>query len=279
MRIYLISAFLLLSGCVIAQEHQEFSIPEEMEDSLSSLTVTPIEKPKELLKQIFNRIEQALLQKHEARRYLIKSSYNIDNMPPFLVRAIYPVESDNGLELCSHFQKEKKRFEEFHIESKDDLVIRDTAWLKLWTLENFEGPVHLYTNKDFNSRVFSYLPWLLGYKDTMKRYKVKVYSITDETGRGVYRVDFVNNKKEDPHWNNSSYTFNATAFFDSRTLRMTQFNRAHSYSSTQIPADRHRIQYDYEDRNGFPVLRQIKSNDYYYYPQMIIRTTIELMDK
>ena len=279
-RIPLALALLLLTLCheVAAQEHQEFSIPEEMEDSLSSLAITPIEKPKELLKQIFGRLEQALQQKHEARRYLIKASYNIDHMPPFLIRAIFPVKSDNGLELScwTHFQEEKNMFEEFHIESKDDLMIRDTTRLKLWTLENFEGPVHLYTNKDYNSRIFVYMPWLLGYKNTMKRYKVKVYSITDETGRGVYRVDFVDNKKVNQYGFKSSYTFNATAFFDSRTLRMTQFNRDFSYSSTQIPANRHRYQYDYEDRNGFPVLRQIKKND--YFPQLVIRTTIKLMD-
>ena len=57
-------ALLLLTLCheVSAQEHQEFSIPEEMEDSLSSLAVTPIEKPKELLNLIFDRLEMDLQQ-------------------------------------------------------------------------------------------------------------------------------------------------------------------------------------------------------------------------
>ena len=63
-RIPLALALLLLTLCheVAAQEHQEFSIPEEMEDSLSSLAITPIEKPKELLKQIFDRLEMDLQQ-------------------------------------------------------------------------------------------------------------------------------------------------------------------------------------------------------------------------
>ena len=57
-------ALLLLTLCheVAAQEHQEFSIPEEMEDSLSSLAVTPIEKAKELLNLIFDRLEMDLQQ-------------------------------------------------------------------------------------------------------------------------------------------------------------------------------------------------------------------------
>ena len=57
-------ALLLLIFCheVAAQEHQEFSIPKEMEDSLSSLAVTPIEKPKELLNLIFDRLEMDLQQ-------------------------------------------------------------------------------------------------------------------------------------------------------------------------------------------------------------------------
>ena len=57
-------ALLLPTLCheVAAQEHQEFSIPKEMEDSLSSLAVTPIEKPKELLDLIFDCLEMDLQQ-------------------------------------------------------------------------------------------------------------------------------------------------------------------------------------------------------------------------
>ena len=63
-RIPLALALLLLTLCheVAAQEHQEFSIPTEMEDSLSSLAITPIEKPKELLNLIFDRLEMDLQQ-------------------------------------------------------------------------------------------------------------------------------------------------------------------------------------------------------------------------
>ena len=63
-RIPLALALLLLTLCheVSAQEHQEFSIPTEMEDSLSSLAITPIEKPKELLNLIFDRLEMDLQQ-------------------------------------------------------------------------------------------------------------------------------------------------------------------------------------------------------------------------
>ena len=60
---FLLMLVLQLACCAAsAQEHQEFSIPEEMEDSLSSLAVTPIEEPKELLKQIFDRLEMDLQQ-------------------------------------------------------------------------------------------------------------------------------------------------------------------------------------------------------------------------
>ena len=59
----LLTLILQIAYCAVsAQEHQEFSIPKEMEDSLSSLAVTPIEKPKELLKQIFDRLEMDLQQ-------------------------------------------------------------------------------------------------------------------------------------------------------------------------------------------------------------------------
>ena len=59
----LLTLILKIAYCAVsAQEHQEFSIPEEMEDSLSSLAVTPIEKPKELLNLIFDRLEMDLQQ-------------------------------------------------------------------------------------------------------------------------------------------------------------------------------------------------------------------------
>ena len=59
----LLTLILQIACCAAsAQEHQEFSIPEEMEDSLSSLAITLIEKPKELLKQIFDRLEIDLQQ-------------------------------------------------------------------------------------------------------------------------------------------------------------------------------------------------------------------------
>ena len=61
-RIPLALLLLILRNEIAAQEHQEFSIPTEMEDSLSSLAITPIEKPKELLKQIFDRLEIDLQQ-------------------------------------------------------------------------------------------------------------------------------------------------------------------------------------------------------------------------
>ena len=63
-RIPLALSLLLLIFCheVAVQEHQEFSIPTEMEDSLSSLAITPIEKPKELLNLIFDRLEMDLQQ-------------------------------------------------------------------------------------------------------------------------------------------------------------------------------------------------------------------------
>ena len=59
----LLTLILQLACCAVsAQEHRESSIPTEMEDSLSSLAITPIEKPKELLKQIFGRLEMDLQQ-------------------------------------------------------------------------------------------------------------------------------------------------------------------------------------------------------------------------
>ena len=59
----LLTLILQIAYCAVsAQEHQEFSIPTEMEDSLSSLAVTPIEKPKELLNLIFDRLEMNLQQ-------------------------------------------------------------------------------------------------------------------------------------------------------------------------------------------------------------------------
>ena len=78
------SALLLLAGSAVAQESKGFSFPEEREDSLSSLAIMPVKRPKELLMQVAERIELALQQRHGARKYRIKSSYKFDydSIPP-----------------------------------------------------------------------------------------------------------------------------------------------------------------------------------------------------
>ena len=54
----------------------------------------------------------------------------------------------------------------------------------------------------------------------MSMHHIKVYSISDESGRGVYRVDFSPRKHIGYGFSGSKY--NGTAYFDRKSLRIKQ---------------------------------------------------------
>ena len=270
---FLLMLVLQLACCAAsAQEHQEFSIPEEMEDSLSSLTVTPIEEPKELLKQVFDRLEIDLQQKHEARKYLSKAYFEYDVIPPFTASVILPIEGDNGIEVLGQMWKLAGiELEDFNVSLKEKLTKSSIARIKDHLLWELEGCVHSCTHKSYASKKgWGHKPWLVGYKDAVKRFAIEAYRITDDSGRGVFRINFLE-KRKDKVFNKRIY-INITAYFDINTLRLTRL-----YADYLNDPWRFRQLYDYEDRNGFPLLRQLKANE--QYTGLLVKKTIKLMDK
>ncbi len=271
-RTIIILTFLFLAGSVMAQESQESSLSDEMEDSLSSLAVTPIEKPKELLKQIFERLEIDLQQKHEARKYLSKAYFEYDVIPPFTASVILPIEGDNGIEVLGQMWKLAGiELEDFNVSLKEKLTKSSIARIKDHLLWELEGCVHSCTHKSYASKKgWGHKPWLVGYKDAVKRFAIEAYRITDDSGRGVFRIIFLE-KRKDKVFNKRIY-INITAYFDINTLRLTRL-----YADYLNDPWRFRQLYDYEDRNGFPLLRQLKANE--QYTGLLVKKTIKLMDK
>ena len=114
-------------------------------------------------------------------------------------------------------------------------------------------------------------------------YDVKVYSISDESGRGVYRIDYSPKRKRITLENRIYYyeLFTGTAYFDMHTLQLTQekgkmlydmqpFKRmfekriyagdsSFSYSSPTSPTwTLVRYQVDYETNESAPIINQIR---------------------
>ena len=195
----LLTLILQIAYCAVsAQEHRESSIPKEMEDSLSSLAVTPIEEPKELLKQVFDRLEIDLQQKHEARKYLSKAYFEYDVIPPFTASVILPIEGDNGIEVLGQMWKLAGiELEDFNVSLKEKLTKSSIARIKDHLLWEFEGCVHSCTHKSYASKKgWGHKPWLVGYKDAVKRFAIEAYRITDDSGRGVFRINFLEKRKD-----------------------------------------------------------------------------------
>ena len=62
MKKYLFALLMLCAAQVFAQEPLDSAFFHEMEDSVSSLTIVPIEKPEALLKEIAGRLSEDMAQ-------------------------------------------------------------------------------------------------------------------------------------------------------------------------------------------------------------------------
>ena len=250
-RIPLALALLLLTLCheVAAQEHQEFSIPEEMEDSISVLSIKPIRKPEKLLKRIIERLKIDLQQEHETCSYQIEASFSQDALMPFSASGIVLAEAGVGLD--------KARIEDFRYDGPYDLAFEDTVHIKSFLLQFATlSPVHAH--KAYWETYKAKSP-LLNAKETMRCYDVTADSIADGIGRSVIRFCFAWKEKQakDFDWDHYNGEITGTAYFDSRTLRLSGF-KGKVYLPSLKYITRLHYQVDYYEREKTPVVRCLK---------------------
>ena len=132
---------------------------------------------------------------------------------------------------------------------------KDSSWLK-------------YSNYAEGNYVFSLLEdisisekmsTLAAFRRLLREYHVKVFSITDEANRGVFRIDFAPKKKLKlfSHFSKQYgyYKFTGTAYFNAKTLLLESLKG--SRVLTVYPESLY-FEIDYESQDGRPVVRQLK---------------------
>ena len=187
----------------------------EMEDSVKAISILPIKEPKGLLDSIIRQ----LIHDGELKPNLYKYEYNWTNYAnttrePIIVKAIMPAYS--GLTVES-------------TREKDSIYIKGLPYLTegLYRQISFAIALGIEPPRIYDlAKNISYAENMSLYdafKDLMRAYHIKVYSITDETGRGVYRVNFARKRLRHlmPQMKFEK-VFNGNAYFDYKTLRLTQ---------------------------------------------------------
>lgn len=187
----------------------------EMEDSVKAISILPIKEPKGLLDSIIRQ----LIHDGELKPNLYKYEYNWTNYAnttrePIIVKAIMPAHSGLTIELTGE---------------KDSIYIKGLPYLTegLYRQISFAIAIGIEPPRIYQlAKDISYAENMSLYdafKDLMRAYHIKVYSITDETGRGVYRVNFARKRLRHlmPQMKFET-VFNGVAYFDYKTLRLTQ---------------------------------------------------------
>ncbi len=225
------------------------------------LTIKPIRRPKKLVKQIMERLQDDLKQKHGTRKYEIKAMLCVDTFPSFSASCIYQVCGDNGLEIIDVTKDISDiKIENFCFKGQYGLTDQDSVNIKciLVDLLNF-SPIRSGRHS-FYACPYPYSP--IGALDEAKRwFNVKAYKIIYGSDDGIYRIDFIKNKNTRFRYGDKvswfgDYSF--TAFFDCRTLRITRYKGESLDWDKTLPLYSSDYQVDYEVDNGAPTLNQLK---------------------
>ncbi|MBP5390679.1 MAG: hypothetical protein J6Y40_01185 [Bacteroidales bacterium] len=220
---------MLLLAClppIVAQELSDSAFWDaEMEDSISGMAIMPVKKPKELLDSII-----AQLIRDWERKPTVAHWYRVENRTfPFPKHPTYPVVSSYIFPAGSGIiLKTIGKPEDFRFEGPVNLTPQDTAGV-MFALDilSTSSPIldHVYSRSVSDNKTKGDI-----FQKLMSLYDVKVYSITDNSGRGVYRVNYTPNKKiTATTWMYYEVMVTGTAYFDLKTLRILQAKGDKSY--------------------------------------------------
>ena len=200
---------LLWAAQAFSQEPLDSVSFAEMEDSISAMSIVPIKHPKELLDSIIVQVIRDSKQKPFRCKYQTVYTTGLHTAGPNTSRCILHAIANIKI-------KTTGEGEEFWYEGPRRLInLYDTASVYYALRSIIEADYMLrLVQKDSERPVFQ------GFKYLMSMHHIKVYSISDEKGRGVYRVDFSPRKNIGYGYSGSKY--NGTAYFDKNTLRIKQ---------------------------------------------------------
>lgn len=261
------STLLLLADLVVAQEPQEFSSPNEKEDSLSSLSVIPLKSAQasKVLRLVIKQYDKDMNKINEKYKYHVSATFRHDSLAPFTARCV--VSPYAGMDF---FDNISVFTEKFVYDGQYDLTEVDSILIQRY-LKHFARMSPTYVPMIYSLHLHSGDDWSLGlnmknllyplvdYGMTQQYYNYSVSRIEDSAGRRVYRIVFSRNKKKKQYmyagnvYNVGEVT--GTAYFDGKTMRLTQFK-----GRARRPTDRYdiniRYRNDYEEKNDTLVLKQ-----------------------
>ena len=269
MKRWLLIFFLLWAVQTFAQEPKDSAF-WEVEDSVSSLAIKPVKKPKKLLNSIIDQLLLDLEKKPQVKNYMCEL-VNVERISvPWTIR--HTLSAKAGIRL------ETINTGEFRYEGPYKLTSKDSTFLSLPIDLSRYSPI--LENIDNISKDVEMSKSAVFKKLMQTFYDVKVYSITDNSGRGVYRVTFSPKKREitQDNWEYYLMTIAGTAYFDSNTLHLTRIKGEvryprHPWHWEAIPMDKlsfqstpyvsifdrqERYQIDYDNFGETPVVRLIR---------------------
>ncbi len=173
----------------------------EMEDSISGMSIVPIKHPKELLDSIVEQVVLDLQQKRVRCKYQVMQTSGLQTSRPTTSSCI--IHAVANIQIHATGEGEEFRFDG----PRRLRNLRDTTYayydLKDCLVEYY---ILRLVQTDSERTVIQGLKYLISL------HHIKVYSISDEKGRVVYRVDFSPRKHIGYGYCGSK--FNGTAYFD-----------------------------------------------------------------
>ena len=246
--------FLLCAVKDFSQEPSDSVSLAEMEDSVSSLAIKPVEHPEELLLQALERLEKDLKQKHRERDYKVEAIFNIRTPPPLFVNRTFSIQGDNGIDIMSRTYHTEDG--PLHFEGPFRMTVSDSTDIEYEISCSYSHDIHVEHKRirwqymDL-ARCFKRCTLDQVYKGLLNVYDVTAYSIEDETGRGVYRIHLDKRKPKNERdlvfYNNQRMKW----YMDGQSFCTKQINSYSSGNGYQVI-----YRHDFEEDNGSPILKK-----------------------
>ena len=229
----------------------------EMEDSISGMSIVPIKHPKELLDSIVEQVILDLQQKRVRCKYLVMQSSGLHTSRPTTSSCIIHAVANIQIHATGEG-------EEFRYEGPRRLRNLNDTTYAYYDLKDLLAECYMLrlVQTDSERTVIQGLKYLISL------HHIKVYSISDEKGRGVYRVDFSPRKHIGYGYCGSK--FNGTAYFDKNFhIQQIETDRIGPTSydvmgrQDKKPLSHtycHHYRMDFDEVDGTTVVKQINSS-------------------
>ncbi len=242
---------------------QSFAYKSEKEDSVSAISFKRLKsvQTERLIWKVIKQCKKDSEQKHEVHKYKIDATFSRDSLPPYVVYCILYTDNANiGLK--------DVKIKSFDYSGIYKLSLQDSAFIINY-LDLFATLSPVYAHKPNVSLRFvgmgidmEPLSPLTDFDKTYKFYNVGAYKISDGSGREIFRIAFVRNKKRllknfDKKYEPEQIT--GTAYFDTKTYHIKRFE-GKAYLPTLQYDSYLNYEIDYDDYSEMPILKQTKIN-------------------